>query len=107
MGGGKGETAISQGGSSYGNGGSRGDGGLAVLVWTMVASLGDVLLCLSTRCCVVFTLGVGGEISGVFGGGTPTLGRGASTLGSGGKPGDGASAMICWVSMWSWKMLAS
>ena len=107
MGGGKGETTISQGGSSYGDGGSRGDGGLAVLAWTIVALLGDVLLCLFTRCCVVLTLGAGGETSGVSGGGTPNLGRDTATLGTGGKPGGGASVVVYWVSMWSWKILAS
>ena len=62
---------------------------------------------LSTRYYIVLILGAGGKISGLFVGDTPTLGRGAATLGRGGNSGLGVSAVFCWVSMWSWKMLAS
>ena len=88
------EITISIGGSSFRYGSFCVCGGLAYIVWKMVALSGDVLSCLSTRCCVMFTLGAGVEISGVFGGGTPTLGRGTATLGRGGKPCSGASVVV-------------
>jgi len=83
----------------------------------MIASLGDTLLCVSSRQYVASALGAGGDVIGVpvdvgdvlgdTGSGAITLEHGTDTLGSGGNPDGSTSTVACCFSMWLMKMLAS